>query len=238
MRIVKKYDERYAEFLDVAQDLFYRKGYEQTSVQEIIDNIGVAKGAFYHYFASKVALLDALVMRLSTQEAAMLQPLVADRSLRAMEKFVRFFEHLNSFEVANREFLLDAIRVLYQDENALLRAKAQAQTTTLLAPLLAQIIQQGIDEGVFALDYPDITAEILIELSQGLSAAFERLIVKDETTPVAVAQVKRKVAAYERSVERVLGAPAKSLCLIDPSILAIWLPLVQTNSSVEVDSDE
>ncbi|MFZ1771283.1 MAG: TetR/AcrR family transcriptional regulator, partial [Caldilinea sp.] len=226
----KEYDERYAEFLAVAQELFYSKGYEQTSVQEIIDKVGVAKGTFYHYFGSKVDLLEALVAHLTTQAATALQPLVTDSSLPAMEKLARFFEQVNTFEVTNRDFLLDTMRVLYQEENVLLRVKVQAQSTALLAPLLAQIIHQGIDEGVFSLEHPDATAEILIGMGQGVSAAFERLIVAGETTVIAVARVKRKVAAYERGVERILGAPAESLCLIDPSVLAIWLPPVQTES--------
>ena len=56
-RTVKDYDERYAEFLDVAQQLFFSQGYERTTVQEIIDTVGVAKGTFYHYFDSKQAIL-------------------------------------------------------------------------------------------------------------------------------------------------------------------------------------
>ena len=48
-RIIKEYDERYTEFLDVAQKLFYSKGYEQSSVQGIIKAVNVAKGTFYGY---------------------------------------------------------------------------------------------------------------------------------------------------------------------------------------------
>lgn len=47
VRIVKAYDVRYNEFLDMAQELLFSNGYEQTSVQEIIDIVGVSKGAFY-----------------------------------------------------------------------------------------------------------------------------------------------------------------------------------------------
>ena len=74
-RIVKEYDARHAEFLDVAQTLFFSKGYEQTSVQDIINTVGVAKGTFYHYFRSKVEVLDALVQRMFEQTLASLEPL-------------------------------------------------------------------------------------------------------------------------------------------------------------------
>jgi AcrR family transcriptional regulator len=60
-RTVKEPDIRRAELLDAAQKLFYAKGYEKTPVQDNIDRVGVAKGTFYHYFGSKVELLDELV---------------------------------------------------------------------------------------------------------------------------------------------------------------------------------
>ena len=62
-RQVKDYDDRYQEFLDVGERLFYTKGYDQTSIQEIIDAVGVAKGLFYYYFRAKGDLLDAIIER-------------------------------------------------------------------------------------------------------------------------------------------------------------------------------
>ncbi|MCK4578956.1 MAG: TetR/AcrR family transcriptional regulator, partial [Candidatus Marinimicrobia bacterium] len=52
-RVLKEYDERKTEFLDAARELFYSLGYEQTSVNTIIEKVGVSKGTFYHYFKSK-----------------------------------------------------------------------------------------------------------------------------------------------------------------------------------------
>ena len=58
MRISKDYDVRKNEILDMAQKLFFEMGYEQTSVSNIIDAVGVAKGTFYYYFKSKEELLE------------------------------------------------------------------------------------------------------------------------------------------------------------------------------------
>lgn len=223
-RIVKEYDERYNEFLDVAQELFYRKGYQQTSVQEIIRAVGVAKGTFYHYFDGKAALLDELVERMLAQTVQTLEPLVADESLPALEKFERFFAHINSWKLANRDFLIDALRVLHQDENVLLRTKMQAEATVLVAPLLAQIIRQGIDEGVFDMAYPEEAAEILMHMGQGLSAAIVPLVLAETVSEEAMAQAQRKILAFHHSVERVLGAAEGSLRLIQPDDLLAWLP--------------
>ncbi|MFZ1770865.1 MAG: TetR/AcrR family transcriptional regulator, partial [Caldilinea sp.] len=74
-RTVKEYDERYNEFLHVGQRLFYQKGYAQTSVQDIIGEMGVAKGLFYYYFPSKTDLLDAILERIGGQVLAALEPM-------------------------------------------------------------------------------------------------------------------------------------------------------------------
>ncbi len=147
--VVKEYAERCNEFLDVAQALFYSKGYEQSSVQEIVDSVGVSKGTFYHCFASKAELLDALVERMSGQVLTTLEPMMADESLAATEKMEHFFARLHSWKADNRDFFVDAARVLYADENALLRTKVESQATASLTPLLAKIIDQGVDEGAF-----------------------------------------------------------------------------------------
>ena len=70
VRISKDYDVRKQEFLDAAQKLFYEQGYDQTSVNTIIDAVGVSKGTFYHYFKSKEDLLDALAERVAMQAGA------------------------------------------------------------------------------------------------------------------------------------------------------------------------
>src|SRR5215831_16667548 len=66
-RIVKEPAVRRNEILDVAQRLVYTKGYEQMTIQDIVDDLQLSKGAFYHYFDSKQALLEALVQRLLDQ---------------------------------------------------------------------------------------------------------------------------------------------------------------------------
>lgn len=235
VRIVKEYDERYNEFLDTAQTLFYRKGYEQTSVQEIIRAVGVAKGTFYHYFNSKAKLLDALVERMIAQMLSTLQPMLADETLSAAEKFEQFFAHIGSWKAANRDFLLDVMRVLYQDENILLRIKMQREATAIAAPLLAQIIRQGMDEGIFNMEYPDEAAEILVKMGQALSDALVSLLLAGVFDAEAMHRIERKILAYDRSVERVLGAAEGSLSLFDAETVKIWLPNVGVDNPAELE---
>ena len=66
-RNVKAPDERRSELIATAQQLFYTKGYERTSVSDIVKAVGVAQGTFYYYFGSKQAILEALVAELTAQ---------------------------------------------------------------------------------------------------------------------------------------------------------------------------
>ena len=90
-RVVKDPAVRRSEILDVAQRLFYQKGYEQSSIQDVISEIGIAKGTFYYYFNSKLDLLDAVIERMVEQTLQSLELLVADDQLSALEKLERFF---------------------------------------------------------------------------------------------------------------------------------------------------
>ena len=85
-RIVK--EEEYAgkrnAILDVAQQLIYTRGYEQMTIQDMLDGLRISKGAFYHYFDSKQAVLEALVERLGEEVVQLLLPIVHDPELASL----------------------------------------------------------------------------------------------------------------------------------------------------------
>ncbi len=70
MRIRKNPEERYRELVDVAKGLFLTTGYERTTVQDICEQAGVAKGTFFYYFATKEAVLRAIFTEWAEQFAA------------------------------------------------------------------------------------------------------------------------------------------------------------------------
>lgn len=125
-RTVKEPDIRRAEILDAAQQLFYAKGYEHTSVQDIIDQVGIAKGTFYHYFGSKIELLDCLVEQLADQGIALMEPIASSPDLDATTKFLRIFDVIAAWKTQSKAFMLDILRPLYSDDNTLLRRKLTA----------------------------------------------------------------------------------------------------------------
>lgn len=225
-RTVKEYDERYEEFLNVGQRLFYQKGYAQTSVQEIIREIGVAKGLFYYYFSTKAELLDAIVERMAGELLRSLQPMIDDPTLDAPTKLDQFFSRTQRWKFANREFLIDVMAVIYRDENTVLRTKILAATMPVVVPQLAKIIRQGNAEGVYDVAYPEECAEIILEMGQALALPVANLLLQGPppgvTQEAALQALERRLAAYERSMERVLGAAPGSISLLTPAQLRAW----------------
>ncbi len=210
--------------MDTAERLFYQKGYTQTSVRDIIDAIGIAKGTFYHYFDSKVDLLDELIERIMAQAVELLEPIVADESLDALTKFSHFFGHVGNWKVARKDFVLDLMRVLYRDENVLLRTKMiRRSTDEVTIPKLCTIIQQGVDEGVFSVAHPRESAEVVARMGLSFSESFAYTLLEADEYGDLLPEMERKTDAYEQGIERVLGAPAGSLSIVPRDQLREWL---------------
>ncbi len=164
-RIVKEHSVRRNEILDVAQRLVYTKGYEQMTIQDILDDLQISKGAFYHYFDSKQALLEALIERMLDQGIQLILPIVQNPHLPALEKLQSYFATIARWRTAQKAFFLSLLRVWYNDDNAIVRQKMRSTIVIKgITSLLTGIIRQGIQEGVFTTSYPDQVGEVIVSL--------------------------------------------------------------------------
>jgi AcrR family transcriptional regulator len=224
-RVVKEseYAVKRNEILDVAQKLVYTTGYEQMSIQDILDELKISKGAFYHYFDSKLTLLDGLVDRMLDEAELVMRPIVDAQNLPALEKLRRYFDATGRWKTSRKAFMLDLLRVWYTDSNAIVRIKQETAAFKRIAPLLAEIIRQGIVEGVFTTSFPDQIVSVLLGLSQGIADAMADLLLSEEMPEDALQRLEAIAGAYSQSLERVLGAPAGSLPLVDVVNFKDWL---------------
>jgi AcrR family transcriptional regulator len=217
------YAARRNEILDATRQLVYTKGYEQMSIQDILDVLKISKGAFYHYFESKQALLDGLVERMFDEVDQFLVPIVEAQGFSAIEKMRRYFDAVANWKADQKDFMLDLFRVWYADANVLVRQKQESMAIRRIAPMLAVIIRQGVAEGVFTTKYPDQFACTLVGLSRGFEDSLAGLLLADDPPPDALEQLEGIMGSYSESIERILGAPAGSLPLGDVKLLKKWL---------------
>lgn len=220
-RIVKEYDVRRTEILDVAQQFFYTKGYEQTSIQDLLTAVGIAKGTFYHYFDSKQALLAGLTERMVEQVITLIEPIVSDPHLNASQKLEQLFAQAGHWKFEHKAVLLQVLGVYYQEENLRLRHSMLQLGAAQIVPIWAQIIEQGITEGVFAQVMALETAEIIFKVMQSLSESVALLILHPPENAGAI--IEQKVLTYQGAIERILGAAPGSLPLFDLELTKRWL---------------
>ncbi len=209
-------------FLDVAQRLIQTRGYERMSVQDVLDELGASKGAFYHYFDSKEALLDGVVERFAEVVMAAVAPVLADPGLSAFRKLERVFRTIASFKAEQKELVLAIIEVWNSDANALLREKLRRLTARRLAPILSTIIRQGMEEGVVSSGSPDDTAKVIVYLIQGYQELAVDLFRARRAGTVSLEEVRRTFAAATQALERILGAPEGSITLMEEATLRFW----------------
>ena len=209
-------------FLDVAQRLVEAKGYEEMSVQDVLDEVDASKGAFYHYFDSKQALLEAVVERSVDDAMAALAPVLSDPDLPALRKLESVFAGIARWKAERKELVLAIMEVWNSDGNAIVREKLRRMTVSRMVPLLSAVVRQGIDEGVFTVVSPDETAMVFVSLMQGFQElAIDHFIARQAGT-VTFEVVQRSVASFTEAFERILGIPQGSLTLTDEPTLRFW----------------
>src|ERR1700693_2740566 len=176
--------------LDVAQRLVQTKGYEAMSVQDVLDELDASKGAFYHYFDSKQALLEAVVERFADDAIATLAPVLGDAARPALRTLEGIFAGIARWKAERKELVLAIIEVWNSDGNAIVREKLRRMTVSRMVPLLSMVVRQGIDEGVFTCGSPDETAMVFVSLMQGFQEVASDLFIARQAGTVTFEDVR------------------------------------------------
>ena len=146
--------------LDVAFRLFMEKGFEHTSIQDIIDNLGgLSKGAIYHHFKSKEDILVAVTEKMTAESNRMLA-VIRDRSdLSGKEKLKTIFKTSISQSVQNDIF---TVAPDFHNNPKLLFSLLHETIEEAAPNYILPIIKQGISDGSIQTDYPEQLAELIL----------------------------------------------------------------------------
>ena len=146
--------------LDVAFRLFMEKGYEHTSIQDIINNLGgLSKGAIYHHFKSKEDILVAVTDKMTAESNQMLT-VIRDRSdLSGKEKLRTIFRESISRPVQDDIF---TVAPDFHNNPKLLFSLLHDTIDNAAPNYILPIIRQGILDGSIKTDYPEQLAELIL----------------------------------------------------------------------------
>jgi hypothetical protein len=128
------------------------------------------------------------------------------------------------------------VRVWYTDHNAIVRQKMWATLNKNALSLIAEILQQGIREGVFTIPFPDQIGAIFLSLIQALGDGFAELLLSPDARGDHWQRAERLIAAYNDALERLLGAPAGSVQLMDAESLQAWFVAPSDDLATEVSA--
>ncbi len=202
MRISKEPEERRNEILDTAEMLFFTKGYTRTTVNDVLQAIGIAKGTFYYYFKSKEEVMDAVVMRFIDAGVVAAKRIYSNPKLSVHEKLLQII----MAQKPDTDKKGQMIEQFHQPDNAQIHQKSMAETILQLTPVLTEVIEQGIEEKLFHTPYPKETVEFLLIASQFL---FDEGIFKWKPE-----EINLKIQAFIYNMEIMLGAEAGSFSYV------------------------
>ncbi len=158
-----KYPEQTVErILTVSARLFAEKGYEKTTMQDILDELRLSKGAIYHHFKSKEEILEVVMEHLSQREVALVREIAARaQGANAREKARNLLA----------QYLVSIGDTLSEGSDMMARLQAQSPRFILLgiytameeiAPIFGRLFEEGIKDGSLPMEYPLEIAEIIM----------------------------------------------------------------------------
>jgi AcrR family transcriptional regulator len=220
--------------LDAAQRLILSNGYERLTVQDILDDLQISKGAFYHYFDSKPAVVEALTERLVDDSERALARIAEDPELGATEKLQAFFGEIVRWKSERRNLMVAMLPVWYAPDNLGFRLLVDRTTAKRLAPLLSVIVRQGVDERQFATAYPEQAGAIIVAVAHALQEAMAQQLLTGATK---VKEMVTTHGAHIEAIERYLGVSAGTLYRADARTVNSWIAALRRTKHAGLPND-
>lgn len=146
--------------LDVAFQRFMEKGYEHTSIQDMINHLGgLSKGAIYHHFKSKEDILEAVIERMTAESNQKLAAIRDSKALSGREKLKKIFKESIARPVQNDIFTAAPD---FHKNPKLLFSLLHDTIEEAVPQYIVPIIEQGISDGSIVTDYPKQLAELIL----------------------------------------------------------------------------
>lgn len=202
MRIVKEAEERRNEILDAADELFFQKGFDGTSTNDIIEKVKIARGTLYYHFKSKEDIMDALIDRYNLRILGAAQEIAKDKSIPVNQRIVRVVMALNISGGSSKEIM----EHIHKPQNALMHQKIQKVIISGVTPILAEIIREGIERGKFSTPFPYECMEMVV--------TYANTVFDDDMVEMNNEERASKIQAFVFNVERLLGAERGSLMYV------------------------
>jgi AcrR family transcriptional regulator len=217
---MKKGDIRKQEIIQTAEALFCRKGYEQTSVQDILDQLKTSKGSFYHHFVSKEALLEKICLKRAEQSFEKILS-VSKKCPNATKKLDILLNAMIPLHDESLSFILMLLPVFVLPEGKSFKFSFCDSLRITYHSAIRDTIDEGIQTGEMFCEDSDVFSDIILSLTNLLWVSVCDIIIQNETISkeTDLSELLHITEQYRISVERLLSIAYGSIILIDIPLL-------------------
>jgi len=193
MKEIKDGEVRRREILLAARTLFVTKGYDKTSINDILKVVDIAKGTFYYYFKSKEEVLKTIIMDIVDEGARKARDILNNQTTPIITRIVMAMMAQKPEFEGSSEIALE----LHKVENTKLHQMYVEKMLQRMTEELKPIVYEGIEQGVLVMDYPEECIEQLLLLGH--------MLFDSNTFAWSMEQYPKKIQAFISTMEKVLG---------------------------------
>jgi AcrR family transcriptional regulator len=227
-RIVKHPEVRRAEILSEALRIFLARGYENTSLNDLIAEAGFSKGMFYHYFSSKEELLRALFDSVADQTFEALAPALENDSLAPDERLQNVLDRSTEIRLTQVELIRSILGSTFKPEKDIFFQGIARAWVKRLAPALADLIRDGVKQGIFDTFDPDGVAEMHLQNEMSTKdLVYQAMAAKSAGEREQVARtLTERLRLYSIMLCRMLGLEDGRISIATPEFVQRLLHLL------------
>ena len=212
-----KGDLRKKQILETAERMFCEKGYEKTSVQDILNELHLSKGSFYHHYDSKERLLHAMCENHSAAAAMLFQQ--SGDAATGTDEVNRTLSAMIPFNGEGLRFLMMILPVFPLPEGRSIRDGYQDALKKAWLPVFTDTLDRARETREIYCDDSAGTAGICLDLINDLWCALSEEIILAETAPdrpaADLGAMMTRIFRYRTALENILSAPYGSLVLLN-----------------------
>ena len=231
---MKKGDLRRGQILDTAEALFFEQGYDRTSIQDILNRLGISKGGFYHYFDAKETVLREICERKWTEQFDKLRTELYGSRMSPTDKLNLMLRQANLFETSDAHFAALMLKICYRDRDTAIRDYRRRILVDRLTSMVSDVLTEGLNQDVLHARHPMETGRLLLLLACDVNDEACDLLVEQADNPDRMIRVIELVNVYRESVELLSGAPYGTVLLFDAGeMVRAWLQATEELNRLE-----
>lgn len=212
---MKKGELRRQSIVRTAERLFFEKGYGDTSIQDILDELSMSKGGFYHHFDSKISLLGEICRQHGESDLERVRSALRAGRLTPVQKLDLLLNTLFMLEQSEPRYAALVLKISYIDGDVQFREQMRSFMLESLRPLVEEAVAEGLADGSLFTRHPGTLGEILLMLGCDFNDEINRCLARNAANPECAVEILDLLDAYRESVELLSGAGFGKFTLLD-----------------------